>query len=271
MIEEIKDAYSRRRLLLFVGAGLSRGLGLPSWSELIDHMAKELEFEPEIYRTFGDYLTLAGYYRIQKGLGGLRSWMDREWHSKDKDVSISKIHELIAKLDVDHIYTTNYDRWIEHAFEHWGHPHVKIANVGDLATKPQKGTQIVKLHGDFDDDASLVLDETSYFERLEFESPLDIKLRSDTLGKSVLFLGYSLNDINIRLLFYKLANLWKKERVVQQPASFIFFHRPNPIQQAILERWNIKVISPKSDDSTRELEELLAALVEVRQYSAGTG
>jgi len=232
-------------------------------------MAKELGFEPEVYRTFGDYLTLAGYYRIQKGLGGLRSWMDRQWHAKDKDVSTSRIHELIVKLDVDHIYTTNYDRWIEQAFDNWDRPYVKITNVGDLATKMQKGTQIVKLHGDFDDDASLVLDETSYFERLEFETPLDIKLRSDTLGKSVLFLGYSLTDINIRLLFYKLANLWKKERVAQQPPSFIFFPRPNPIQQAILERWNIKVISPMSDDSTREIEGLLAALADVRQYSAG--
>jgi len=35
----------------------------------------------------------------------------------------------------------------------------------------------VKLHGTFDDDASLVLTETSYFDRLEFESPIDIKMR----------------------------------------------------------------------------------------------
>ncbi|WP_313918392.1 SIR2 family protein [Tahibacter sp.] len=259
MIEELKDAYRRRRLILFVGAGVSRGLGLPSWSDLIDHMARELEYEPEVYRTFGDYLTLAGYYRIQKGLGPLRSWLDREWHSKDRDVSKSKIHELIAKLDFDQIYTTNYDRWIESSFEHWKRPYTKIANVGDLA-KAQKGTQIVKLHGDFDDDASLVLDESSYFERLDFESPLDIKLRSDTLGKSVLFIGYSLTDINIRLLFYRLASLWKKELVAQQPPSFIFFPRPNPIQQAMLEKWNIRVICPVSDDSTNELEKLLTAL-----------
>ena len=32
---------------------------------------------------------------------------------------------------------------------------------------------------------TIVLDESSYFERLEFETPLDIKLRSDVLGKSV--------------------------------------------------------------------------------------
>ncbi|MDA7108033.1 hypothetical protein PJ022_24255 [Escherichia coli] len=35
----------------------------------------------------------------------------------------------------------------------------------------------------------MVLDETSNFQRLEFETPLDIKFRSDVLGKSVLFIG----------------------------------------------------------------------------------
>ena len=50
-------------------------------------------------------------------------------------------------------------------------------------------TRILKLHGDLDNENSLVLTETSYFERLPFESPVDIKLRSDTLGKSILFIG----------------------------------------------------------------------------------
>ena len=45
---------------------------------------------------------------------------------------------------------------------------------------------------DFSDDSSIVLTESSYFERLEFNSPLDIKLRSDMLGKTILYIGYSL-------------------------------------------------------------------------------
>jgi len=171
VIEELTEAYRNRRLILFAGAGLSMTLDLPSWKQLIDHMAAELEFDPEIFSTFGDYLTLAEYYRIKKGhFGPLRSWMDENWHGGDRDISKSKLHELIAKLDFEQIYTTNYDRWLERAFAYWGRPHVKIASVGDLVTSPPKGTQIIKLHGDFDDDESLVLDESSYFRRLEFES-----------------------------------------------------------------------------------------------------
>jgi len=50
-----------------------------------------------------------------------------------------------------------------------GRPYSKIAGVGDLTNIAKTNTQIVKLHGDFDDDTSIVLDETRFFERLAFE------------------------------------------------------------------------------------------------------
>jgi len=81
----------------------------------------------------------------------------------------------------------------------------------------------LSLHGDFDDDSSLVLTESSYFERLSFESPLDIKLRYDSIGKSLLFIGYSLSDINIRYLLYKLQRLWaESDYSGVRPVSYIF-------------------------------------------------
>lgn len=261
-MDELVQAYRARRLILFVGAGASMQLGLPSWRQLVDHIARELDFDPDIFRTFGTDLTLAEYYRITKGqIGPLRSWMDREWHSSSTDISKSRVHELIAAMSLDLIYTTNYDRWLERAFDHFKKPYVKVANVGDLAKITGGRTQIVKFHGDFDDDSSIVLDETSYFERLEFESPLDIKLRSDVLGRSVLFIGYSLSDINIRYLFFRLANLWKKSsRGMPQPKSFIFLAKPNPIQEATLAQWNIEVISSSDDDPSRALIQFLEQL-----------
>lgn len=262
-MDQLIQAYRSKRLILFVGAGVSMGLGLPSWRQLVNHMAKELGFDPDIYRTFGSDLTLAEFYRISKGqIGPLRSWMDREWHQPSTDISKSRIHELIATSDFELIYTTNYDRWIERAFDHHKKPYSRIANVGDLSSIAKDKTQIIKFHGDFDDDTSIVLDETSYFERLEFESPLDIKLRSDVLGRSVLFIGYSLNDINIRYLFYRLANLWKKSsKGAPQPMSFIFSPKPNPVQEAALAQWNIRMISAADDDPETALVKLLEKLV----------
>ena len=54
MMDQLIQAYQSKRLILFVGAGVSMTLGLPSWRQLIDHMADELGFDPDIYRTFGN-------------------------------------------------------------------------------------------------------------------------------------------------------------------------------------------------------------------------
>ena len=106
-------------------------------------------------------------------------------------------------------------------------------------------TQIIKFHGDFDDDTSLVLTESSFFQRLDFESPLDIKLRSDSLEKSLLFIGYSLSDINIRYMLYKLHKQWKESNFEHiRPKSYIFLVEPNPIKESLLiERGIIPIVS----------------------------
>lgn len=259
MIEQLLSSYKSGNVILFVGAGVSMNLGLPSWSKLIDHIARELDYDPKIYKTFGNDLALAEYYKIEKGsIGSLRSWMDREWHSSSIEIDKSKIHEYIANSNFPIIYTTNYDRWLENSFEYYNKEYIKISTVADITKIKSNTTQIVKFHGDFDSDDSIVLDETSYFERLNFESPLDIKLRSDMLGKSILFIGYSLSDINIRFMFYKLSNLWKKnKRIGSQPKSFIFASRPNPIQEKILEQWGVNMISSELDEPGAALEEFL--------------
>lgn len=262
-MEQLISSFKQGNVILFVGAGVSMNLGLPSWGSLIDKIAEDLHYDPEIYRTFGDNYALSEYYRIKKGsIGPLRSWMDRKWHSTDIKVESSKVHELIAKAEFPIIYTTNYDRWLEFALDYYKKPYSKIASVADLTKIKSNSTQIVKFHGDFDDDKSIVLDETSYFERLEFETPLDIKLRSDVLGKSVLFIGYGLADINLRFLFYKLSKLWKANRNGEtQPRSYIFSPRPNPIQEAILDQWGISMLSSQIESPGEALEEFLGNFV----------
>jgi len=254
-MDDLKSAYRERNVILFVGAGVSKNLGLPAWSELIDHIADELGYDPEIYKTFGENLALAEYYRVKKGnIGPLRSWMDTNWHSKDIDLQSSELHRLIANMKFPMIYTTNYDRWLERSFDLYKKEYIKIASVSDITQIKDGITQIIKFHGDFDNDDTIVLDESSYYERLEFETPLDIKLRSDVLGKSVLFIGYSLTDVNLRFLFYKLAKLWKSNTCGGvQPRSYVFTHRPNPIQEAILDQWGINMITSDENDPQEAL------------------
>ncbi len=263
MNDELLDAHRTGKLILFVGAGVSANLGLPNWGALIEHIAEELGYDPKIFSTYGTHLALAEFYRKKKGgLGSLRSWMDREWHKPTTDIANSEIHELITKGNFSRIYTTNYDRWLEYAHNEFAVKYDKIASVADLVSITDGRRQIIKFHGDFDADDSIVLDESSYFQRLDFDTPLDIKLRNDVLGNSVLFIGYSLNDLNIRLLFYRLTKMWKRSTLASaRPKSYIFTNRPNPVAQEVLSHWGIEMIVSEEDDPKKALADFFRDLV----------
>lgn len=263
---ELKSEIKEKKLVLFIGAGVSRSLGLPSWEELINEMGEQLNFNPEVFKILGNnnYLALAQYYKLEKGsIGPLRSWMDTKWHRHIEDVKKSEIHKCIVNLDVPIIYTTNYDRLLEEAYREFKgeDSFVKISDVADLRKAKSGVTQIVKFHGDFDRDDSIVLAENDYYKRLSLEEPLDLKLRSDLLGKSVLYIGYGLADMNIRYMLYRLSELWNMSlRPSEKPKSYIFSNSINPLQEKILDQWGLTVLSNNIDDQSEALLDFLKSL-----------
>jgi hypothetical protein len=264
-LRPLTAAISRRQAILFVGAGVSLAVGLPSWDELNLHMAEELGLE--LSAPYPNYQALAEYYLLRKGsIGPLRSWMDRSWTVSDERLEQSRIHDLIVKLDFPVIYTTNYDRNLEAAFVQRKKEFVKIANAKDLASAEKASTQIVKFHGDLEDDDSLVLTETDYFDRLSFEAPLDVKFRSDALSHTLLFIGYSMSDLNIRLLLHKLWQTWNRSGFIKdRPPSYVFMIGADPIQEAVLGRWGITVIRGDARAAEDELCHFLNELFDRKQ------
>ena len=235
-------------------------VGLPSWSQLIEHMREELGLDPGV--SDAGYATLAEYYRLQQGsIGALRSWMDRKWSVSEERVRDSPIHRHIVELEFPIVYTTNYDSNLEVAYRLHGREFVKIVNGRDLARAAGGLPQIIKFHGDFEDDQSLVIAETDYFDRLAFESPLDIKFRSDTLGRTILFVGYSMSDLNIRLLLHRLWRMWRHSgRERDRPPSFVFVTNRDPVRDAVLEQWGISVIASEEPAPEQAIASFLAAL-----------
>lgn len=272
MIESIVHAIRSRQLIVFVGAGVSKNLGLPLGRELIAQIAKELDYDADVLRQYGKLAELAEYYKLMRStVGPLRSWMDVAWHGDESRIDASRIHQSLVRMAPYAIYTTNYDRWIEMAFQRANQPYLKIANVGDFSKIQDVATQIIKFHGDFDDDQSLVLTEADYFERLSFESPLDLKLRADAIGRTLLFIGYSLEDINIRLMLYRLHKLWDRTDFAHaRPKSFVFLSRPNPVQERVLQERGVWPIVSDEEHAGVGLSSFLERLVD-EAFGAGTG
>ena len=262
-LELLRELRAAGKLIPFVGSGLSKPLGLPDWGNLIGLVGEQLGYDPDVFKLNGTDLQLAEYYVASKGsIGPLRSLMVRAFNPADDKIKASRAHKALVDMKLPLIYTTNYDEIIERAFVLHGPSCHPIAGIDDIARAPGDATHVVKFHGTFSDDASLVLTESSYFERLEFESALDIKLRGDTLRGSLLFLGYSFSDVNIRYLMYKLNKLRRAAKRTGRdvPAAFLTTFGTGEIQRTILAQWGVSVIELDTVDKSGSTAEFLEAL-----------
>lgn len=271
--EELVAKLANGQLILFVGAGVSMSLGLPSYAKLIQEIGEQIGYDGSIFEGFGDYLTLAEYYHLEKsGLLELQRHLQAGWRKTRKEVLESSAHHAIVELGCRLIYTTNFDTFLEQAHRGLNRRYRTIRSAKDLVDLADDRVHVVKLHGDLTSPSTMVFTETSYFERLSFESPLDLKLRTDALGKSLLFIGYSLSDINVRYLLFRLQRQWEKEPKPElRPKSYVFMGRPNPVQAKVLEHRGVQTIVGDSTDQAASLAEFLKELrVRANSYTSPT-
>jgi hypothetical protein len=245
--EGLITAVKQRRIILFAGAGLSSHLGLPLFDVLKSHLGEQLGLQKWANLEFP---ALAEYYlsKTQKR-DELWSWMKQIWNPTTIDILASQPHRCIVDLNFPVIYTTNYDSWLEAAFAAAGKPFRKIVNVSNLAETATGETEIIKFHGDLDDPDTIVLAESSFLRRMSLDEPLDIRLRSDSLAKPILFIGYSMTDPNIRYLLFKLRQLWAMHSDrSKMPTSYLLMAEEDEVQQWLLHERGVEgILAPDED------------------------
>lgn len=245
--DELADMLRKRRVIPFIGAGFSSILGLPDWNTLLSRVAEEvrapLTFEQVKEDCQNNPLQIAEYYFLisDRSIGPLRFAIGKALGTPQSPVK-SGAHVELVNLGMPQIYTTNFDDLIEQAFNELKQQVQPVVLPKHIASSSTTSTQVVKYHGDLRHDKTLVLTESSYYERLDFESPMDLKFRSDLLGRSVLFMGYSFQDINIRVIWFKLMDMMKDIPVNERPTSFILRLNSNPALERLYDEVGIKTI-----------------------------
>ena len=163
-----------------------------------------------------------------------------------KELRKNEIYQIIADLDFPVIYTTNYDRILEDYFAEENIPFRSIVEIGQMDNIKSGDTRIIKFHGDIKNPGDKVLSESEYFERMDFDDFRDIQLQADLLQYHVFFLGYSLSDINVRLMLYRAGNRWKKQGGGKK--AFIFSVTPNQVRAEVFLQNNIVTINGDQAD-----------------------
>lgn len=227
ILKDIDQWRKNNKLSVFVGSGVSLLSGLPKWDDLIKSMLKEmpnLNYD-ESKLSSDDYLKIS---QIYFNTYGEEKYKDKVKGSFKKDCTPNKIHDLIFALHPNHILTTNYDNLLEQEAVKVGR-NFSVINADDAVSSAQSSSYIVKVHGDFSS-SNFVFKEQDYLDYEQNYKLIDKLVKTIFSTNLVIFIGYGLQDYNIKLILNWVKNV--------QADSFIkpvFIHIGNPLSELELD------------------------------------
>ncbi|MCA9766935.1 MAG: SIR2 family protein [Carnobacterium sp.] len=243
-LEQLKQyiASMESRPILFIGSGFSqRYINAPTWSGLLEQLINE---NPDIKRPLNyfiqqynnDYAKIASelvkYYReyawdnpsettefpeftfnsdstsihlkykISSILIELLEKFDPDTHELSKEI------KLFEQLNPQAIITTNYDNLLETLFPKY----VPIVGQEIIYQKTTTNiARILKIHGSVDACDSIVIEQKDYDNFSNNQIYLTAKLFTYFVEHPIIFIGYSLNDENIKAILHNVKQIINPE------------------------------------------------------------
>ena len=240
---------------LFVGSGISkRYLNTEKWDELLKVFCTEFSGNDFQYNIYANEVDAKDYYGMQPAIANLlekdysRAVLSKEKYNSFRtahkqellnNVSALKIAisqhlanpvlpennpeldllKKLAKRSISGIITTNYDTLLETLFPNFdtyvGQEELLFSDITGIG-------EIYKIHGSVTDAKTLVLTSYDYevFERKA--SYLIAKMLTIFLEYPIIFLGYSLNDRNIRNIFSTISDCLSQDKLDKLKDRLIF-------------------------------------------------
>lgn len=211
--ELVKAVENRRSVVAFVGSGLSRAVGLPSWSELLRDLVEVARPSVPLQNVSdlnaavraideGRFINAATLISraIGDAIGGdfVRSTVARR--IRNCPVSQNRSHEILLRLGFPAIVTTNYDMLFEARLQQLGIPRIPSYSRTGFVRNVRLDSDtrfIVHLHGDVDHEPDIVVRWQEYDDLLR-SGALE-HLRSLLSNKKVLWIGCGHGDPDLWL------------------------------------------------------------------------
>lgn len=218
VFDELKRSCQRGFVIPFVGAGMSKSAGLPEWKEYLlglcgdaglaqEAIRERLELRGEYEGVMNDIVAALTFARFERDF-------ERSFRTPDE---VGGAVAMLPKLFDCSVITTNFDRVLERVYENETKAFVeKVTGRGQanafFRAIPAGERYLLKLHGNIDNAAERVLNQTEYSAAYGNEGdinmtfPLPKLLRRLFTSYSFLFLGCSLSADRTIQTFMRVAS-----------------------------------------------------------------
>ncbi|MEO7908321.1 MAG: toll/interleukin-1 receptor domain-containing protein, partial [Roseiflexaceae bacterium] len=249
--DELVAAIASGNAVLFVGAGLSVGAGLPSWKQLIDPLAERLSL-PDNQR--GDLLKIAQFYETQRGRHALISYIKEQIDATNS--APTENHRRLTQLGIRTWLTTNFDDLLEQTLRNAGERVTKVVRDYDLPYAGAERLTLIKLHGDSAQPETIVITGQDYNTYARRFPRVKEKLSGLLVDKTFLFIGYSISDPDFNQLLDDVAfDLQQHQRM-----AYAVLFDVNAFILDDLRARSIQVLNISPDAQTDRSEQLGALL-----------
>jgi len=271
--DALKQAYAAGRCAVLVGAGASKGAGLPLWGELLTKMIDSAVAHKVIGPAEeAEYRALAGrsdkYLMVASGLkDDLRGHFDQfieETFIAPKPVP-TDLHKALVALDkLQFVLTTNYDTLLERAFRKRDDD-VSVCSFTDAGEVQRRLSRreffILKAHGDATKLGNkIVLTDVDYRNLLFGQRAYQSLLSAMFTMFTFIFVGASMTDPEISLLLSYIADSFSPNA---GPTHYALMAAED-VTEVEKNRWfkdfKIQLITVSKQDDYAELTEFLREL-----------
>lgn len=231
MIENMKVALQQDKLVIFVGAGVSKNSGIPTWGQMVRQFAERMDYPV-------DRLSTTEYIRIPQYFYG----MDQSEHHEEyyrilqetisMDVKPNLLNELIAQIHPKHIVTTNYDKLMDEVADGY-----EIIREEKDFLKTSSNHYLIKMHGDMDQVRHIVFKEDDYLQYSETHRLTETFLKSLLIDHVFVFVGYSLNDYNLNTFTSWIDYIAQEMNVKEHMHKNYFLSSSNHASKQYLHRY----------------------------------
>lgn len=256
-VNALSEQIIQGRCVLFIGSGISASYtdpqgrmfpGLPTGHDLLQELRRSREYVTADMSLL-EALTMK---YIQEGRRSLLDFVNLQ--ISDSVADPLPAHLEISKLPISAVISTNWDLLLESALrkERIGF-HVIVLD-SDIPIFRPRSIPLVKLHGSIDRPDTIVATFDDMLDLLAKRPVLTSLLRILCAQGTLLFLGYSLDDVDFKNLYRGL----RRELKDFMPVAYAVQRRPS--QQAVI-FWASEGVRIIDEDATNFLQLLNATIL----------